>query len=70
MIQSKYKFLPILYIRKCKITYLKCFAIELMNVGWRQPTPLKSMTLQLHTTYECQEYMDKFTTKNKAGEDM
>lgn len=38
MIQSKYKFLPILYIRKCKITYLKCFAIELMNVGWRQPT--------------------------------
>lgn len=39
MIQSKYKFLPILYIRKCKITYLKCFAIELMNVGWRQPTP-------------------------------
>lgn len=39
MIQSKYKFLPILYIRKCKITYLKCFAIELMTVGWRQPTP-------------------------------
>lgn len=28
MIQSKYKFLPILYIRKCKITYLKCFAID------------------------------------------
>lgn len=39
MIQSKYKFLPILYIRKCKITYLKCSAIELMNVGRRQPTP-------------------------------
>lgn len=27
MIQSKNKFLPTLYIRKCKITYLECFAI-------------------------------------------
>lgn len=27
MIQSKNKFLPTLYIRKCKITYLECSAI-------------------------------------------
>lgn len=31
MIQSKNKFLPTLYIRKCKITYLECFAIILTD---------------------------------------
>lgn len=54
MIQSKNKFLPPLYIRKCKITYLECFAI-LQRAGCYGQLLLvfKSMTLHLHTTHGC-----------------
>lgn len=54
MIQSKNKFLPPLYIRKCKITYLECFAI-LQRAGCYGQLLLvfKSMTSHLHTTRGC-----------------
>lgn len=54
MIQSKNKFLPPLYIRKCKITYLECFAI-LQRAGCYGQLLLvfKSMTSHLHATRGC-----------------
>lgn len=54
MIQSKNKFLPPLYIRKCKITYLECFAI-LQRAGCYGQLLLvfESMTLHLHTAHGC-----------------
>lgn len=54
MIQSKNKFLPPLYIRKCKITYLECFAI-LQRAGCYGQLLLvfESMTLHLHTAHRC-----------------
>lgn len=60
MIQSKNKFLPPLYIRKCKITYLERSAI-LHRAGCHGQLPLifESMTLHLHITHRCAEYMDE-----------
>lgn len=51
MIQSKNKFLPPLYIRKCKITYLECFAIlQRLAATGSYFSSSKSMTSHLHAT--------------------
>lgn len=61
MIQSKNKFLPPLYIRKCKITYLDLFCYS--PEGWllRAATShlQKALTSHLHATHGCVEYVDE-----------
>lgn len=60
MIQSKNKFLPPLYIRKCKITYLECFAIlQRLAATGSYFSSSKSMTSHLHATHGCMEYADE-----------
>lgn len=66
MIQSKNKFLPTLYIRKCKITYLECFAIIQTDGCYGQlfsPSEAWHYGRTLHTNVRISGWMNKGTTK-------
>lgn len=51
MVQSKNKFLPTIYIRKCKITYLECLLLPRPWLLRATVLFLGSVTLHLHTIH-------------------
>lgn len=72
MIQSKNKFLPTLYIRKCKITYLECFAIIQTDGCYGQlfsSSEAWHYSCTLYTDVRINGWMDKWMNEQMSYND-
>lgn len=72
MIQSKNKFLPTLYIRKCKITYLECFAIIQTDDCYGQlfsSSEAGHYSCTLYTNVRINGWMDKWMNERMSYND-